>query len=161
MNKQKIKAVIDSSFWTNINKVNLARYLLDYFELYSTEKVREELLDHPKKELYTPKDADLFKTYIDAGLITLINPLEIPKDIMHQVSVDSGEMYVLTIAKERNMGVLLDDNGPLQYCEKNKIILFTSIHFIYILYKENIISKQDALDKIIQLKKSINSRFAL
>ncbi len=161
MSNTKVKAVIDSSFWININKIDLAKYLLDYFELYSTEKVREELLDHPKRELYTPKDADLFKSFIDAGLITLINPLEIPKDIKQQLSEDSGEIYILTIAKERNMGVLLDDNGPLQYCEKNKIRLFTSIHFVYILYRKNIISKQDARDKIIQLKKSINSRFTL
>ena len=161
MSNTKVKAVIDSSFWININKVNLARYLLDYFALYSTKKVREELLDHPKKDLNIPKDAELFKSLIDAGLISIAVPILIPKDIRQLLSEDSGEVYVLSLAKERNMSVLLDDNGPLQYCEKNKIRLFTSIHFIYLLYRDNIISKQDAIDKIMQLKKSINERFAL
>jgi len=161
MVKNKVKAVVDSSFWININKVNLARYLLDYFELYSTEKVREELLDHPKKELYTPKDAELFKSLIDAGLINIVVPVLIPKDIKQLLSIDSGEVYVLSLAKERNMSVLLDDNGPLQYCEKHKIKLFTSVHFIYLLYRDNIISKQDAIDRIVLLKKSINERFIL
>ena len=156
MVKEKVKAVIDSSFWININKVNLARYLLDYFSLYSTDKVREELLDHKKKELYTSKDAELFQSLMDAELIISKNPQEISLKFKQNLSNDSGEIYTIALAKEISAVVLADDKSAINFCRNQKILVITSPYFLVWLCESGKISPEICYLKIIQLKEKVN-----
>jgi predicted nucleic acid-binding protein len=155
MLKHKVNAVIDSSFWINLSKVDLNKFLLDYFNLYSTIKVREELFDFYEKNNYFSKDSYLFKLYLEADLITLKEPKEISLSISKELSKNSGELFSTALLKEINGVILVDDKGALNFCKKNNLFAITSVYFIVRLYKDKYITREKAEFSINQLKGKI------
>lgn len=157
MLNNKVNAVIDSSFWINLSKVNLTKFLLDYFTLYSTTRVKEEIFDFYKKKGYFSKDSYLFKLYLEADFIILKDPKEITLKIKQELSKDSGELYSVALLKEIGGVFLTDDKGPFNFCKNNNLFAITSVYFIVRLYKDNIISKEKATSLIMQLKGKISN----
>ncbi len=157
----KIKAVVDSSFWININKTGLVKYLFDYFELYFTEKVEDELSDYKDTRNYVPKDLDTFIQLKKLDFIQIQNPKFISKQLQNTVSNYSGELYTIALAEELKAIVLVDDFGPTIYCENNKIGHMTSVTFIAMLFRNNKIIKEEAKEKINLLKRNINKELII
>lgn len=158
--KDRFNCILDSSFWINICKIGLSEYLFKYFNLFSSKKVFDELSIHSKSYIYLPQDYLLFQKYVKEDLI-IIKKNYILKDVNLSLSKDSGEVYTISLAKKNKYIVLMDDNGPLKYCIKNKIEFLTSIHFLIFLYKKNELSKTEVLDKILKLKNSINENYII
>ena len=152
----KLKAVVDSSFWINLNKTDLVKYLFDYFELYFTEKVEDELSDYKDTRSYIPKDLDAFLQLKKLDFIQIRNPKAIKKKLQDCLSNYSGEIYTIALAEELNATVLVDDYGPVIFCKNNNIPSITTVSFIYRLYFLGIITKEDAKQKINLIKRGIN-----
>jgi|GEM_PF-1261563 len=159
MVQPKIKAVVDASFWININKVNLVKYLLDYFELYFVSKVEDELESHKMKDFYNPKDLDVFRSLRELNLIKIKDPKVIDSKAKKELSKDSGELYTVSLAKEINAVVLIDDYGPYIFCDKNKISPLSTINFIVYLCELKIINLSNAEQLLFNLKGCIKYSF--
>lgn len=151
----KLKAVVDSSFWINLNKTDLVKYLFDYFELYFTEKVEDELSDYKDTRNCVPKDLDSFIQLKKLDFIQIKNPKFISKKLQDTLSNYSGELYTIALAEELKATVLVDDYGPVIFCKNNGVSSITTIAFIYRLYSLKIITKEEAKQKINLIKKSI------
>ena len=139
----KLKAVVDSSFWININKTGLVKYLFEYFELYFTEKVEDELSDYKDTRGSVPKDLDVFLQLKNLDFVSLKNPRVITKRQEECLSKNSGEIQTIALAEEINAIVLVDDYGPVIFCDQNNITHLTSVTFIAMLYKKNKISRSE------------------
>jgi predicted nucleic acid-binding protein len=159
MIKNKINAIIDSSFWINITRVDLNKSLIDYFNLYSTNKVKEELFDFYERKGYFSKDSYIFKLYLETDFIYLKDPKEISLKIKQNLSKDSGELYSVALLKEIDGVFLTDDKGAINFCKKNNILVITSVYFIVRLYKDQLISKEKAEFSIMQLKGKISKEY--
>lgn len=157
----KLKAVVDSSFWININKTNLVKYLFEFFELYFTEKVEDELSDYRDTRNKIPKDLDAFVQLKKLDFIKLKNPKFISKKLQGALSNYSGELHTIALAEEINATVLVDDYGPVIFCKNNGISSITTIAFIYRLYSLKIITKEEAKQKINLIKKSIKKELII
>lgn len=151
----KQKAIVDSSFWININKTGLVKYLFNYFDLYFTEKVEDELSDYKDTRGFVPTDLDAFIQLKKLNFLKVQNPKFTSKKLQNSLSNYSGELYTIALAEELKAIVLIDDSGPLKYCNRCNLISITTPGFIYKLYKLNIITKKDAKQKINLIKKSI------
>jgi predicted nucleic acid-binding protein len=157
----KLKAVVDSSFWINLNKADLVKYLFDYFDLYFTEKVEDELSDYKDTRASVPKDLDSFIQLKKLDFVQVKNPKTVSKKLSETLSNYSGEIYTIALAEELNAIVLVDDYGPTIYCENNKIGHLTSVTFIAMLFRKNKITKEEAKQKINLLKRSINKEMII
>lgn len=157
----KLKAVVDSSFWININKTDLVKYLFEYFELYFTEKVEDELSDYKDTRASVPKDLDVFIQLKKLDFIQIRNPKVINKKLEDCLSKNSGELYTIALAEEINAIVFVDDYGPVIFCKNNGISSITTIAFIYRLYSLKIITKGEAKQKINLIKKSIKKELII
>jgi predicted nucleic acid-binding protein len=151
----KLKAVVDSSFWINLNKTDLVKYLFDYFDLYFTEKVEDGLYDYKDTRASVPKDLDSFIQLKKLDFVQVKNPKTVSKKLFDTLSNYSGEIYTIALAEELNAIVLTDDSGPLKYCNRYGIISITTPTFILKLFKDRIITKEIAKQKINLIKKSI------
>lgn len=157
----KLKAVVDSSFWINLNKTGLVKYLFDYFDLYFTEKVEDELSDYKDTRAFVPKDLDAFIQLKKLDFIKIKNPKTINKRLSDSLSNYSGELYTIALAEELKATVLVDDFGPTIFCENNNIEHMTSVTFIALLFRKNKITKAEAKQNINLLKRSINNKMII
>ena len=153
-------AVIDSSFWININRVGLIDYLLERFELVFTSKVEEELLINSKL-FYTPRDIIIYNKLKELGFIKVIDPKVIPKDLWNKLSKDSGEIYTIALAIELNAAVLVDNSAAIEYCIQKNILITNSVTFILYDTLQRKLTYTQALDKINLLKPYIRERYIL
>lgn len=155
----KQKAVVDSSFWINLNKTGLVKYLFNYFDLYFTEKVEDELSDYKDTRGFVPNDLDAFTQLKKLDFIKIQNPKFTSRKLQDSLSNYSGELYTIALAEELKAIVLIDDSGSLKYCNRCNLISITTPGFIYKLYRSSIITKKEAKQKINLIKKSINKEF--
>lgn len=151
----KQKAVVDSSFWININKTDLVKYLFAYFDLYFTEKVEDELSDYKDTRNYIPKDLDVFLQLKKLDFIQVKNPKYVSKKLQEALSNYSGELYTVALAEEIKGVVLVDDSGPLKYCNRYFIPAITTPAFILKLFNDKKITKEIAKQKINLIKRNI------
>ncbi len=157
-NFKKIKAVVDSSFWININRIDLVDALYNYFELIFTKKVEDELLIN-KKMFYIPKDILKYNELKNQNQISIQNPKKIDCDLWNKLSKTSGEMQSIALAKEINAVVLIDNGAAIEYCKKNKIKLVNSINFIIYNYYLDKISYNKAKQNINTLSPFIKKTY--
>lgn len=148
-------AVVDSSFWININKIDLVKYLFDYFDLYFAEKVEDELSDYKDTRNYVPKDLDAFLQLKKLDFIQIKNPKFISNKLQENLSNYSGELYTIALAEELKAVVLVDDSGPIKYCKRYGITAITTPAFILKLFKEKKITKKIAKQKINIIKRNL------
>lgn len=156
----KKNAIVDSSFWININRVNLVKELLDKFDVFFTCKVEKELLIN-NNLFYTPKDIIVYKTLKEMGYVTVKDANKIPLKLNKILSRDSGEVNTIALALE-NKGVILVDNGAaVDYCIKNKIPVVNTINFILYCYFIDLLTYKQVLEKINILRPYIKKKYIL
>ncbi len=150
-NNSKPSAVIDTSFWIHLVKLDLTDKFIELYDLVFTKKVEEELLAFKKIHLYSPLDLDIFNQLKLKNKLKIIDPKYISKEINNSISNDSGELFSLSLAQEKNYIVFIDNGIPYDFCKKNKINVMNMIDFCILLYILKKISLDDLQNKIIQL----------
>lgn len=156
----KKKAIIDSSFWININRVNLVKELLERFDLYFTLKVEKELLIN-KNLFYIPKDITVYKNLKEINLINVKDAFKIPINLQKTLSKNSGEVCTIALAIELNAAILVDNGSAVDYCIKNKMFVVNTINFILYCYFIDELTYRQVIEKINQLKPYIKEKYIL
>ncbi len=151
-------AIVDSSFWININRVGLIDNLLERFELVFTSKVENELLINSKL-FYTPRDIITYNRLKEIGLINIKDPESISANLYNQLCKTSGEIPTIALAIELDAAVLVDNSAAIEYCNKNKIYIINTINFILYNYKIDKLNFEQALEKIEILKPFVRRKY--
>lgn len=152
--------VVDASFWINCIYLNLDSYLFEYFTLKFTNKVKLEILFSKKHDFFKKsKDVLLFEKYLSLNKDSIKDPSKIY--FTDLLSKKSGELYSISLAKEKNYGILIDDGVPYDVCSKNNVSCMNSIDFIIFLYIKKRINFKDAINLINSLKFRVKEKYIL
>lgn len=159
--KAKPKAVVDTSFWIHLVKLNLVEEFIELWNIVITRKVEEELQAFVRIKLYTPLDLEIYTDLKSKEIIKIKDPKAIPKDIDSQITSDSGELYSIALAKEEKIIVFIDNGIPYDFCKRNNILAANNIDFSLKLVEDNKLTKEEALNKldILEKSKSMKSKF--
>jgi hypothetical protein len=156
--KGKPKAIIDTSFWIHLVKLNLVDSFIQLWDIVVTRKVEEELLAFTKIKLYTPLDLEIYNELKSKGTIQVKNPKSIPKDIDAQITSNSGELFSIALAREEKIIVFIDNGIPYEFCKRNNILVANIIDYLMHQYeqkkftKEQILGKLDILESLKSMK---------
>jgi hypothetical protein len=150
--KGKPKAVVDTSFWIHLVKLNLFEEFTQLWDIVFTRKVEEELLAFVRIKLYTPLDLEIYNELKSKGTIQVKDPKSIPKDIDSQITASSGELYSIALAKEDKIIVFIDNGIPYDFCKRNNIDVMNIPDLCLFLVDRNILSLDIANQKLIQLE---------
>ena len=151
-------AIIDSSFFIHLIKIDLLNYFFNYYDkIIVPLKVEKEItfIDNLSSNIYTPKDILEFKRLKKENKIIIKNPKQINKKLKSQVSNDSGELYSIALSYETKNIVFIDNGRPYKFCKENNILVANIIEFILYLYLENKLTKKECYFKINLIKNSI------
>jgi predicted nucleic acid-binding protein len=157
----KPKAILDTSFWIHLVKLDLENKFMNLFEIIMPKKVEDEILysNSFKFMIYKPQDIRVYENLKSHNKITILNPKEIDKKISSQISKNSGELYAIALAKEKNWVVFIDNGRPQKYCFENNIQTGTIIDFLIHLKNENIIGSKEIEKKIELIKNSLSKKY--
>jgi len=146
--------VVDASFWINCVYLNLESYLFNYFILRFTTKVKAEIIFLKHHDFFKKsRDIFLFEEYVSLNKDSIKDPSKLY--YINLLSKDSGELYSISLAKEENGGILIDDGPPYNVCDQKNIPRMNSIDFIIFLY----IKKEFDINRAINLINSLKFRF--
>jgi hypothetical protein len=152
--------VIDASFWINCVYLELNIFLIDYFNLIFTTKVKEKLLFSKKHDFFKKsKDITLFEEYLSLNKNVIKDPTKL--SFTNQLSKNSGKLYSISLAKEKKYGVFIDDGFPYDVCGKNNILRMNSVDFIIFLYLKKEIDKNKAINLINSLNFRVKEKYLL
>lgn len=152
--------VVDASFWINCIYLNLEEHLFEYFTLKFTSKVKLEILFLKNHDFFKKsKDILLFEEYLSLNKDSIKDPFKLY--FTNLLSKDSGELYSISLAKQENCGVLIDDGNPYDICGQNNIFHMNSVDFIIFLYIKKKISITKAIDLINFLKFRVKEKYIL
>jgi hypothetical protein len=156
---KKQKLVIDTCFWINIVNLKLHLFLLEYFEIYFTLKVEKEILNETEAKIYNTYDMEVYKELKFKKIIKLKEPTI--KKIGHYENLqkDSGELYSVLLTIEERGIIGTDDNGAIDYCDKNNVDYINSVYFVIFLYKQKKITLNDANNYLNFLTNKIKQKY--
>jgi hypothetical protein len=156
----KKKAIIDTSFWIHLVKINLEKNFLELYDVILPKKVEEEILfcNSFKLMIYKPKDIKIYEKLKYENKIKVVDPKIIPKELSSQISKNSGELFAISLAKENDVIVFIDNGRPHTFCKKNKIKTGTIIDFLIYLKEEKKINISDIKEKINIIKESLSKK---
>ncbi len=158
MARAKPKAIIDTSFWIHLVKLNLVDSFIQLWDIVVTRKVEEELLAFTRIKLYTPLDLEIYNELKSKGTIQVKNPKSIPKDIDTQITNNSGELFSIALAREDQIIVFIDNGIPYEFCKRNNILAANIVDYLMRQYeqkkftKEQILGKLDILESLKSMK---------
>jgi predicted nucleic acid-binding protein len=153
----KQKAILDTSFWIHLNKMELQNIFIKYYDIVIPKKVEDEIIycNSFKFMIYKPKDFYTYEEFKKNNQISIINPKKISSELSTQISKNSGELFAIALAKEKNWIVFIDNGRPNKYCLNNNIKTATIVDFIIFLKIEKKITKTEIKKKINIIKTSI------
>jgi len=155
----KPKIVMDASFWINITYLDLEKYLVKYFNICLVTKVEEEILNNSEHKIYDSKDMEKYLELKNTEVISIINPLNIPKKLLDNLQSNSGELYTIAVGIEEKIIICIDDGNPYNFCFKEGLNPINSIDFIYFLYLKKEISSKQSINYINKLHGRIKSSY--
>lgn len=150
--KAKPKAIIDTSFWIHLVKLNLVEQFIQLWNIVVTRKVEEELQDFVRIKLYTPLDLEIYNDLKSKGTIQIKDPKSIPKDIDNQITSNSGELYSIALAKEDKIIVFIDNGIPYEFCKQNQILAANIVDYLMRQYEQKKFTKEQTLEKLMILE---------
>ena len=159
--KLKPKAIIDTSFWIHLVKLNLVEQFIQLWNIVVTRKVEEELQDFVRIKLYTPLDLEIYNDLKSKGTIQIKDPKSIPKDIDNQITSNSGELFSIALAKEDKIIVFIDNGIPYEFCKQNQILAANIVDYLMRQYEQKQFTKEQTLGKlnILESLKSMKLRY--
>jgi len=157
----KPKAILDTSFWIHLVKMGLESQFITLFEIIIPQKVEDEILycNTFKFMIYKPQDIRVYERLKQERKITIINPKDISKQLTNQISKNSGELFAIALAKERNWIVFIDNGRPQKYCIENNIQTSTIIDFLIYLKEEKLLNIKEIEQKVNLIKDSLSNKY--
>jgi len=157
----KAKAILDTSFWIHLVKINLENRFLELYDIIVPTKVEEEILfcNTFKFMIYKPQDVRVYERLKQENKITIINPKDISKQLTNQISKNSGELFAIALATERNWIVFIDNGRPQKYCVENNILTSTICDLLIYLKEEKILTIKEIEQKIELIKDSLSDKY--
>jgi predicted nucleic acid-binding protein len=138
--------ISDSSTLILLAKSNLLKLCIDIFDIIIPDIVYKEILKGKEKNY---KDAFKIESFIKNKKIKIENPKnKTIEQYRNLFALDSGELYALCLAKEKNKDVLIDDKKGINVCCILNIKFYTSLNILLLLYDLNKISKNKALENL-------------
>lgn len=141
------KVVLETSFWTVGYYAQINQYLFDYFTIFVTDEVKNEILC-PSLQFPTViyPYAKLFQLLDKHNQFNKRNPKEELKIF------GKGDSTSIALAYELDIGLLINDNRPYIYAKNLGISVVSVPGFILFLYKKKIITKKAFLKKLQTIK---------
>ncbi|MFA5745483.1 MAG: hypothetical protein WCX82_03260 [archaeon] len=157
----KPKAILDTSFWIHLVKLDLENHFLNLFDPIVPQKVEDEILycNTFKFMIYKPQDIRIYEKLKNENKIEIINPREISKQLLSHISKNSGELFAIALAKEKSWIVFIDNGRPHNYCIENNIQTGTIGDFLIYLKEEKILTIKEIKNKINLIKDSLSERY--
>ncbi len=135
------KILLDASSWINLFDVGIHEYLINDFDIYTTPKVREEILC----DGYFAKDSKVFGDFVDRKLVKIIYDVTIPHELKHEMSITSGEIELAACAfYDNSFIVLLDDVKVYRVMERVGIKFISSVNIVVDAYLTQHLDKKQA-----------------
>ncbi len=149
----KPEILINTSSWINIFEIGLHSYLVESFKVYTTPKVVEEIREGKD---FAP-DARIFMDFMDKKHIQVIQKSKIPRELKHEISINSGEMELASAAfNDGDFIVLIDDARVYRVLERVGIRYISSAHIVIDAFITGGIEKKQALLMLDKLRISIS-----
>jgi predicted nucleic acid-binding protein len=140
----KQNASLDASFWINLCSAGLVQYVGEFFVLFASTKVAEEIR-YPLDVLgIASQTVTLFNNWLRSGEITLQDPKQ-PVDWFHP-----GENSAIALAIEHNYFLLIDDANPYHRAKAAGLRIVGSAEFAILLYDQGKITTKTAVSAIQQ-----------
>lgn len=150
--KYKPKAVVDTSFWIHLVKLDLVESFIQLWDIVITRKVEEELQAFTRIKLYTPLDLEIYNELKLKGTIQVKNPKNVPENINNQITTNSGELFSIELAKEGKIIVFIDNGIPYEFCKKNQILAANIVDYLMRQYEQKKFTKKQTLEKLMILE---------
>ena len=143
------KFVFDSSTAILLAKINLMELTATKYHVILPKKVKEEITK--KMESF---DAKLILKLIGDNKASIVkaNNKKVKK-LVNDFNIDEGEAEALQIAHEKNYILATDDGPSIKTSKLLNIKFTTAIHFLVYFYKQTMIDKISALEKLKLLEK--------
>ena len=155
-------AIVDTSFWIHLVKVDLLEIFLEYYsKIIFPSKVEAELtfFESFKYKVFIPLDVREYRRHKKKEIIIIKDPLKVSKELESQVSKNSGEIFCIALSLEKGYISFIDNGRPYDFCKKNNILVSNIIEFMLFLYFEKKISKKDFLLKIKLIERLISKEY--
>jgi len=143
----KQTVVLETSFWTVGYYAQVNQYLFDYFNIYITNDVKQEILQ-PGSEFPSViyPYAKLFQLLLKNNQFTIKTP-------KGKIKVfGKGDSASISLAWEQKLGLLINDNRPYQYAKNLGIPVVSVPGFTLFLYQNKIITKKAFFKKLEIIK---------
>lgn len=142
----KQNASFDTSFWINVCVGNTVAYVNEYFNLFTTNEVAEEIR-YPLDILGIKSQSTLlFNKWLNQDKITLQNP-------NNPVSwFQSGENAAIALAIEQRYFILIDDANPYHRAKNAGLSVIGSSDFTVFLYDQDHITFEGAMGALQQMQ---------
>jgi hypothetical protein len=150
--KAKPKAVVDTSFWIHLVKLNLVESFTQLWNIVVTRKVEEELHAFVRIKLYTPLDLEIYNELKSNGTIQVKDPKSVPGNINSQITNNSGELFSIALAKEDKIIVFIDNGIPYDFCKRNQILAANIVDYLMRQYEQKKFTKEQTLEKLMILE---------
>ncbi|MEI8364384.1 MAG: hypothetical protein WCF78_02920 [archaeon] len=131
----------DASSLILLAKANILDDLLELTDIIVPTIVYDEIMKGKEKN---KQDAYYIEQLINLNKIKIEDPQDINvSQIKFLYSLDAGELYAITLAKEKSIDLLIDDRDGIIVCHK----LNVRIHTALMILEELIIGKFISIDK--------------
>lgn len=150
----KLKVLMNTSSWINLFEIGLHEYLVINFKVYTTSKVKEEILEGKG----FADDALVFENLLKYNTIKIISNLEIPNELKHEISISSGEIELAACALgNTKFIILIDDSKVYRVLERFGIIFISSANIVVDAYINQNIDKEKAITYLEKLRRSLRN----
>ena len=130
-----LNASLDTSFWTYVSQVGVAPYLFNFFRVHYCQAVKNEIVTtDPSTTTLVYPQAMLFMVFEEDGRLYQHEP---------QSSLPIfgiGEAHAITLAKEQEWVLLINDSRPLLYARSLGIRTVSVPSFCVLLYSKGLIT---------------------
>ena len=128
----------DSSSLILLAKAGILNELLQFTDIIIPTVVYNEIMKGKEKN---KQDAFYIEQYININKIKIIDPA--PKNILkisQLCNLDTGELHAITLAKEANLNILIDDRKGIIVCNRLAIRMHTALLILNELAIEKLIN---------------------
>jgi hypothetical protein len=151
LSRQKVKAVLDTSFWIHSFRSGLFAYLFDYLDVYVPEAVaREAMPTIPSLPTVVLPNVQLFRLLVRVNLIHVKKLVDVPPLAFHV-----GETEAIALAQQREYVLLIDDYEPFMYATQHGIQTLCLADFVVQLNHDKVITLQMARKHLEALKNEL------
>lgn len=146
---EKQNASMDTSFWINLFRVGLAETLLEYFNIYVSQAVCQEI-EYPFQYLnIVSDDALLFRKW------RVEKRIRVEKVAAALGAFHGGEAQAIQLAVEKEAALLIDDSYPYFYAKERGIPIVGTPDYTVFLCAEGKLTLDRSRELLVRLRGSV------